>query len=456
MAEFKLKRGHNIRIAGDAEKIVESLPTPRRVAVQPFEFPGIKPRLAVEEGDAVKRGSVVFTSKQHPEMKFLSPVSGKVVEIVRGERRRLMEIVIDNDEKDDAEDFGGWSAEQIEKAGRDDVTELLLKSGLWPLIRQRPFSVTANPENQPRDIFISGMDTAPLAADPNLMLEGLDEEFQLGLNALKKLTDGKIHLSLSGNGEKIASAFTNAGGVEKHTFSGIHPAGNVGVHIHHINPIKLNEIVWVIKPYGVALIGMLLKTGRFPVERIIAKAGSSLKNRKYYKTMYGAPNSMAIPEGDLVDDEVRYIVGDVLSGRKASAATYVSYDVPLITVIPEGKKERTLFKYISPGLNLPSFSKTFLSSWLTSPDTKFEIDTLRKGGVRAFVQTGDYEKVVPMDILPMALIKTIMAEDIEEMEALGILELDEEDLALCSYICLSKINFGEILRQGLDMIQKEG
>jgi len=456
MAEFKLKKGYDIPIAGQAERVLQETATPSRVAVLPQEFPGVKPRLLVKEGDAVKQGTPVLQDKLNPDIMFVSPVSGKVAAVNRGERRILLEVVIENDGKNEREILGSWSKEEVLAMERTQIIRLLLKSGLWPYFIQRPFLKIAQPQDVPRDIFISAMDTAPLAADPNFLLQNEEENFQFGLDILRKLTNGSVHLSLDGNKADIAPAFAQAEGVEKHTFSGPHPAGNVGVHIHYIKPVTLGDKVWQIQPYAVALIGRFFTQGFFPSERVVATAGSSLKEGRYFKTVSGAPVSALIPEENVVDDEVRYIAGDVLSGDRISSAGYLSFYKHLVTVIPEGKRERKLLGYFRPGLDMLSFSYTFLSTWFRSSKRRYKLDTLAKGAPRALVMSAsDYERVMPMDILPIPLIKSILAGDIEEMEGLGILELAEEDIALCSYIDLSKTDFGDILRQGLDLIEKE-
>ncbi|MBN2423773.1 MAG: Na(+)-translocating NADH-quinone reductase subunit A [Calditrichaceae bacterium] len=454
MAEFKLKRGYNLKIAGRSEKHLSETGIPELVAVQPVEFPGIKPRLAVQVGDEVKIGSALFADKIYADIKIVSPVSGKIVQINRGERRVLTEIVVENNKKDDKEVTEPWNLNDIESKSREDIIAHLQKHGMWPLIKQRPFSKVAKPDILPRDIFIAGMDTSPLAADPNFLLQGEEENFQIGVNVLKKLTDGQVYLSYEGKNSQTAAAFQKAEGVQKNTFRGPHPAGNIGVQIHHIKPIRHGEIVWCLTSYAVALIGKFIKAGYFQRERIVATAGSVLKTRQYYKTIIGAPLSMLIQPDQVKDTFVRFLSGNVLTGRQISSTGYVSYYDNLITVIPEGKKQRRLLGYFMPGLNTPSFSKTYMSSLI--PKKEYEMDTLIHGGLRAFVQSGDYERVLPMNILPVYLIKSIMTDDVEEMEKLGILELDEEDLALCSYICLSKTDFGSILRRGLNLIEKEG
>lgn len=454
MADFSLKKGYDIKIAGRAERVLEELPVPDFVALQPIEFRGIKPKLSVKEGDAVKVGTPLFTDKTRPDLNFVSPVSGTVEAIKRGERRVLLEVVVKNDKSYTAEALDSHSEEEAGKLNREQVIAQLLKGGLWPMVRQRPFSKIADAADTPRDIFISGMDTGPLAADPGFLLRNDTENFQLGVDLLGKLTDGAVHLSIDQKESEYQDVFRNVNNVELHRFKGPHPAGNVGVHIHHIAPLKRGDIVWYVNPVHVAVIGKFFKTGVFPAERIIAIAGSSLKERKYLKTMLGAPVTSLVDENNLQDTDVRFISGNVLTGRKILSRGYMGFYDSLLSVIPEGSKQKKLVEYALPGFDKESFSNTFASSLLGKKE--FVLDTRLKGGERAFVQSGSYEKVVPMDIYPVYLMKSILAEDIEEMEGLGILECDEEDLALCSYICPSKINFGGILRQGLDLIEREG
>ena len=456
MGEYKLKKGYDIKVAGAAEKVLTTLENPKKVAVMPNEFRGIKVKLNVKPGDAVKIGSVLFEDKTLSDIKFVSPVSGKVLEINRGERRALMEIVIENDLKDEKVTIGNWKKDDLKKLDAKAIKKALLNGGMWPHIIQRPFSRIANPEDTPRDIFISGMDTAPLAADPNFIMEGMEDYFQTGLDMLAKLTSGKVYLSLDLKNKSYAKAFTNATGVEKHYFSGPHPAGNVGVQIHHIDALRRGEVLWTLKPFAVALFGKFFIEGFFQPERVVAVAGSSLKKGKYYKTITGTPVTMLVPENEVVDGEVRLISGNILSGRKITPTSYVCYYDNLISFIPEGKRRRKLFGYFRPGFKTPSYSNTYLSKFLMMARKDYVLDTKIHGGKRAFVATGDYENVLPMDILPVYLAKSILADDIEEMEGLGILELDEEDIALCSYICLSKTNFGYLLRRGLNFIEKEG
>ncbi|MCK5168560.1 MAG: NADH:ubiquinone reductase (Na(+)-transporting) subunit A, partial [Bacteroidales bacterium] len=264
---------------------------------------------------------------------------------------------------------------------------------------------------------------------------------------------GKVFLSTDGNGEGVP-AFQNVINVEKNSFAGPHPAGNVGVHIHHIKPIKGRDIVWYVQPYAVAMIGQFFRTGEYAAERIVAIAGHALKKRQYYKTLVGAPVASVITEANLAHPEARLITGNILTGRKVLHKGYLGYYDNLISVIPEGPKELKIMGWYRLGFKLRSHSKTFLSTWINRSEN--EVDTLYNGADRAFIMSGDYEQVLPMDIYPVYLAKSIMAEDIEEMEGLGILEVDEEDMALCSYICPSKHDFGATVRIGLDLIEKEG
>jgi len=352
MADYNLKRGYNLKIKGEPDQKLVTLNPPDSVAVLPREFSGIKPKLEAAVGDKVKIGSVLFSDKQNKELKFVSPVSGKISAINRGERRAITEIVLENDKKDSVEKVGEWSAEETQKFSRDEIIAYLLKGGMWPIFRQRPFNKVADPNLKPRDIFISGMDTSPLAADPNFILQGEEDNFQSGLNIIAKLTDGKVYLSKAASG--AAPAFNNAKGVDINTFKGPHPAGNVGVQIHHIRPINSGDSIWYLQPYHVALIGKFFKEGVYQRERVIATAGSSLTKRLYYKTIVGVHLSFLVDEADIKDAAWRIISGNVLVGKQTTITSYSRFYANLITVIPRAKKERKLFGYFRPGFNLPS------------------------------------------------------------------------------------------------------
>jgi len=454
MADFNLKRGFDIKIAGKAELRYKEVAPPQRVALQPVDFKGMKARLEVEEGSQVKKGSPLFHDKARPEVKFTSPVSGKVVAINRGERRKITEVIIESDGKNDEITFPAVTADKLDGVSADDIKNTLLESGMWPMIIQRPFGKIADPSAKPRDIFISAMDTSPLASDVNFIMDGLEKEFQFGVDILQKLTEGKVHLGVDGHDKSPAPAFAQINNVVKNSFSGPHPAGNVGIQIHHVAPIRRGDIIWTVKPYFVAMIGKLFSTGKIPTERIISIAGNGIREHVYFKTMVGAPISLFVNEDNIAHGDVRAISGDVLTGVKKQLNGFVGFYDNLLSVIPEGPKEKKLVGWFRPGGDVASYSRTFLSRWL--PKSGFEVSTLKNGSDRAFVLSGLYEEVLPMDIYPVYLMKSIMADDIEEMEGLGILELVEEDIALCSYICPSKYDFGGILREGLDLIEKEG
>jgi len=455
MIEHHLKKGYTIKLAGKAKPEIVETKKPKLFALQPNKFPGAKPKLDVAIGDKVKIGTSVFHDKNLPGVNYVAPESGKVVEINRGERRTLLEIVIESDGKNEAVEFGAKTIEEIKKMEFDVLKKQLMEGGVWPYIRQRPFTKIANPEDKPRDIFINAMDTTPLAPEHTILLKNREKCLQAGIYALSKFTDGKLYLSVDGNDSELMPMYEELEGVEKHKFFGKHPAGNVSVHIHHIAPIKVGDLVWTISAIDLAEIGKFLLSGSFPTERIIAVAGSCVKeeSRKYYKTWMGANLESLISEEDIYDSEVRVISSNVLTGRKIPLNGYVSFRHRMITVIPENRK-RDLFGWIWPGFKEESFSRTFLSKLF--PSKEYVKDTRLNGGHRAFIKTGDYEKVMPMDILPMHLVKSILAEDIEEMIALGLLEVDAEDFALCTYICPSKIDFGVHIQNGLDILEKEG
>ncbi|PLX00158.1 MAG: NADH:ubiquinone reductase (Na(+)-transporting) subunit A [Marinilabiliales bacterium] len=444
---IRIRKGLNIRLLGKAEKIYTKAAMADTYAVKPTDFPGVIPKMLVKEGESVKAGTALFFDKYQPEVMFASPVSGTVQEIKRGERRRILEVIIKADteisyEKFEVGDLSSMSAEE--------VRENLLKSGLWPSIRQRPYAVIAKPVSKPKSIFIPCFDTAPLAADPDFLVKDNKEDFQMGVDALKKLTDGKINLTLSEDYQG-ADVFTKAKGVEFHRFSGPHPAGSVGVQIHHIDPINKGEIVWYVDPQHVISIGKLFKSGHYDASRIVAVTGSEVERPRYYKTFSGVDIS-ALHANRVKEGSLRYISGNVLTGTQIESNGYNGYYDSQITIIPEGDDYEFL-GWASPGFGKFSTSRTFWS-WLSS-GKRYRLNANYHGGERAFVMTGEYEKVLPMDILPVHLLKAILAEDIDKMEQLGIYEVAEEDMALCEFVCTSKIEVQSILRKGIDLMIKE-
>ena len=445
---IKIKKGLNIHLQGEAEKQLADFSLPETFAIKPTDFIGVTPKLLVKPGDEVEAGTPLFFDKHNEEIKFCSPVSGEVIEILRGDKRMILEIKILADKEII---YTPFEKLPIHNQNREIIMKALLESGVWPFIRQRPYGIIANPKQIPKAIFISAFDTSPLAPDYDFIMQGHDHDFQTGIDALQKLTDGKIYLNLNG-GKEQATIFTNAKNAEINYFSGPHPAGNAGVHIHHLNPVNKGETVWYINPQDVLIIGRLFNHGKLDATRIVALTGSQVKSPKYYKTVAGSAVSNLIEDGGLYEGENRIISGNVLSGRQIEQAGYLNFYDAQITVIPEGNKPEFM-GWLAPGLKKFSASRTFFS-WIT-PTKKYFIDTNLHGEERPFVVTGEYEKVFPMDIYPVQLLKAIMIEDIELMENLGIYEVVEEDFALCEFICTSKIPSQSIIRHGLELVRKE-
>lgn len=444
---FIIKKGLDIKLLGEAEKTVVDL-NAEKFAVKPPDFTGVFPKVLVKEGDAVKAGTPLFFDKYRDDIYFTAPVSGKVEAIKRGAKRKLLEIIIDSDNKFEAVDFG---KEDIGSLNREQIIEKMLKSGVWPVLRQRPYSVIAKPTEKPKSIFVAAYDSSPLAPDYDLIVHGHGEEFQAGLDVLTKLTDGTVHLNVDAK-RTTSKVFTNSKNVQINTFSGPHPSGNVSVHISKLDPINKGEVVWYLYPQDVLTIGRLFLSGKYDAERVIALAGSEVQNPKYYKTYVGA-SIKGMVNGNVSDKQKRYISGTVLTGEKIESDGYVGFYDSMITVIPEGKYHE-FFGWIAPGFTKFSFSRTFASRWL-SPNKKRRLDTNLHGGERAFVMTGQFEKVFPFDIYPMQLIKAVMVEDIDLMENLGIYEIDHEDFALCEVIDTSKTEIQSIIRKGLDLMRIE-
>jgi Na+-transporting NADH:ubiquinone oxidoreductase subunit A len=442
-----IKKGLDIRIKGKAEKTFAGEVNPTRYGVKPTDFPGLTPKLNVKEGDRVSAGSPLFHDKIRPEIQFVSPVSGKVVSISRGDRRKLLEVIVEKS-GDEFVDFGKADPSALT---RDMIIETLLISGLWPVIRQRPYHIIAHPADLPKSIFISGFDSAPLAPDYNFIMNNSPAAtFSSGITALGKLTQGKINLILNGTGD-TSGLLKSTSGVELSRFSGPHPAGNVGIQIHHLDPINKGEIVWFVNLQDVIAIGRLFEEGVYRHERIIALTGSEVLRTHYFKVRSGASVSSLVNDNTRPGN-LRYISGNILTGTKIESTGFLGYYDSQITVIPEGDHFE-FFGWMKPGINKFSFSKTFASRLF--PRKSYTLDTNLNGGERAFVMTGQYEKVVPMDIYPMQLLKAILAEDIELMENLGIYEIAEEDFALCEYICPSKIEIQSIVRRGIELMIKE-
>ncbi len=443
---IKIKRGLDIRLKGKAEKVFGSADKPELFAVKPADFPGLVPKLTVKPGDKVKAGTVLFYDKYRTDVKFVSPVSGEVQVVNRGERRRILEVVVKSDNQNEAEDFGKID---VSSATKEEVKEKLLAAGLWPFVRQRPYNVVANPADTPKAIFISAFDSSPLAPDYDFIVSGSEKEFQAGVDALNKLTDGDIHIGV--NNESASKVVMSLKGVKTHAFTGPHPAGNVGIQIHHVSPINKGDVYWTLQPQEVISIGKLVLNGVYDASRIIALTGSELKNKSYIKTKVGA-NIKTFVENNVEEGSLRYISGNVLTGDHIAKDGYLGAYHSQITVIPEGD-EHVFMGWAAPGLKKFSVSKSFFS-WIC-PKKEYALNANLNGGPRAIIMSGQYDKVLPMDVLPEHLIKAIITEDIDKMEQLGIYEVVEEDMALCEFVCTSKLEVQSILRKGIDVMIKE-
>lgn len=446
------QRGFDLLLKGEAAGAVKEASAVTRFAVQPPNFIGIKPipKMLVEEGQVVKAGDPLFFDKASPDILYVAPVSGEVIAVNRGEKRSIIEVVILADREMKYRDLGGFD---LESGNREALVQHLLASGAWPLIRQRPYNVIADPRDTPRDIFISTFDTGPMAPDLNVVVEGREAAFQRGLDALNRLTDGKVYLGLDGRGKATpAKAYTEAKGVEKHYFKGKHPIGNVGVQIHHISPIGSSDKVWTLGVQEVITLGALFTESRYNTERVVALTGAELNEPKYVRTHLGA-SLKELLSGNTGEGKLRIISGDVLSGEQKAEDSYLNFYDDQVSVVLEGDYYEP-FGWLLPLSPRPSISKTFPYTFF--PNYKFRADTNTHGEKRAFVVTGQYEEVLPMDILPQHLMKAIMANDFERMEGLGIYELVEEDIAICEFVCTSKQPLQAILREGLDTMREQG
>jgi Na+-transporting NADH:ubiquinone oxidoreductase subunit A len=445
--EIRLKKGLNINLLGEADKVYASVKPTEKYVVKPTDFHELTPKLAVKVGEKVKAGTTLFFDKYNNKINFCAPVSGEVVDIVRGAKRKILEVVLKADAVISYEHFITDAAKNI---SREKIIETMLTSGVWPFIRQKPYDIVANPTDIPKAIFISAFNSAPLTIDNDFALYGMDELFQKGLDYITKLSGGKTHLNIDGT-TNPSKVFTGAKGVEINKISGAHPAGNVGIQVHHIDPINKGEVVWYLQPQDVIAIARLFTEGKYDVSRIVALAGSQVKKPKYYRTIAGATIANLVT--DNINEGVnRIISGDILTGKHIDVNGTLGFYDTTITVIEEGKHQEFL-GWILPGLHKFSASKTFLS-WLT-PSKKYTLNANMHGEERAYVMTGEYEKVLPMDIFPAHLIKACMIEDIELMENLGIYEVSPEDFALCEFVCTSKIEVQTIIRNALKLVRKE-
>jgi Na+-transporting NADH:ubiquinone oxidoreductase subunit A len=446
-----LKQGYDIPLEGVAPSNHNpEIAEVSRFALQPKNFIGMSPipKLMVEVGDEVKAGQPLFYDKLQPEVLYVSPVSGEFIELKRAEKRSIAEIVIlaDKDQK-----YVELNAPGLEYADTEEIRAFLKANGGWSLIRQRPFHVVPSSDDVPENIFISTFDTSPMAPDLNVVVSGNEAAFQKGLDVLGKLTEGDVYLGLDGRGPSLpAETFQGASGVKKHWFIGKHPAGNVGIQIHHIKPLKAGSKVWTLDVQDVITIGNMWVQNKFVADRMVALNGAELNKPKIVQTKIGA-NIGELLKGNIKEGDQRIISGDILSGQQKNADNFLNIGDTQISVIKEGHYLEP-FGWLIPTVPKPSISKSFPS--ILNPD-KYEVDTNTHGERRAFVVTGQYEEVLPVDTYPQALLKAILNNDFETMEGLGLHELVEEDVALCEFVCTSKMPVQKILRDGLDMMRAQ-
>ncbi|GAA3623828.1 Na(+)-translocating NADH-quinone reductase subunit A [Flavivirga jejuensis] len=446
--DIRIKKGLDIKLKGEAEKTSEKAILSNFYTLRPEDFHGVTPKLISKVGTKVKAGETVFFDKSNETIKFASPVSGEILEISRGEKRKILAIKIQADKEQAYQDNGTFD---VDTANSETVKSHLLASGCWPFIKQRPYDVIANPDKMPKAIFISGYASAPLAADLDFTLQGKEPELQAAIKALGKLTEGKVHVSVGKNGN---SPLIGLAGITLHKVSGPHPSGNVGTQINKIDPVNKGEVVWTVNPQDLVIIGELLLTGKFNAERIVALVGSSVQKPRYFVTKIGSEvATMVYDKGISRDTNDRIISGNVLTGKQIKPDGYLDYYSNVISIIPEGN-DYEFFGWTKPVFNKVSISRALTFSWL-APKKTYDLNTNTNGEHRAFVTTGTYEEVFPLDIFPMQVLKACLYKDLDEMEALGMYEVAPEDFALTEFVCVSKQPHQKIIREGLDLMLKE-
>lgn len=448
---FVLKKGYDINLAGKPSDEVFKKPV-STYSLRPPNFRGIAPipKLVVADKDEVLAGDVIFYDKSNENIKYCSPVSGEIIEVRRGAKRAITDIVILADKK---QQYKEHKVPDISKVKREALVSFLLESGLWPLINERPYDIVADPKKVPSNIFISTFDTAPFAPKTNIVMDGNEEAFQKGIDVLSKLTDGTVHIGLDANSASApSSALTGVNNAQTHWFVGKHPSGNVGVQIHHIAPIKAGQSVWTLPLQNVIAIGRMFTSGTYDVSKIITIGGSVEGKQAHYSTVMGASIGDLLGQKNDLQGK-RVISGDILTGRATGKNDFLDASADQISVLEEGDYHE-MFGWLLPLAPRPTISKTFPN--FLYPSLEMEGNTNTHGEKRAFVVTGEYEKVLPMNIYPQHLMKAIMAGDFEQMEGLGIYELSEEDIALCEFACTSKMPLQSILREGLDMMRDQG
>ena len=443
---IKLRKGLDINLKGKAAEELVTVKEPGFYALVPDDFPGVTPKVVVKEQEYVMAGGPLFIDKNHPEVKFVSPVRGVVTSVERGARRKVMNIVVEAAAEQDYEEFG---KQDVARMNADRVKELLLQSGMFAFIKQRPYDVIADPVVAPRAIFVSAFDSNPLAPEFEFALKGEEANFQTGLDALAKIAKTYLGISV----KQKSAALTQAKNVTITAFDGPNPAGNVGVQINRIAPVVKGETVWTIDPQAVIFIGRLMNTGRVDMTRTVAVTGSEVLKPAYTKLRVGALLTSVFAGNVTKDKELRYISGNVLTGKQVSPNGFLGAFHSQVSVIPEGNDIHEMLGWIMPRFNQFSVNHSYFS-WLLGKK-EYTIDARIKGGERHMIMSGEYDKVFPMDILPEFLIKAIIAGDIDRMEALGIYEVAPEDFALCEFVDSSKLELQRIVRAGLDMLRAE-
>ncbi|WP_445455637.1 Na(+)-translocating NADH-quinone reductase subunit A [Flavobacterium sp. HNIBRBA15423] len=443
--DIRIKKGLDLKLKGEAEKQLSDVARSKVYAIKPSDFHGVTPKMILKEGSTVKAGEIIFFSKKDEAVKFVSPVSGTIQEIIRGEKRVILEIRILADSQDVHVEHSKKNPKSLSSS---EVREHLLASGCWPFIKQRPYDVVANSADEPKAIFVSGINSAPLEGDLDFVLKGKKEALEAGFSALTKLTSGKVHVTVSPKSDFMPSVE----GIVVHKGKGIHPVGLVSTQIAKIDPINKGEKIWTVQIEDVAIIGELFLTGKFNPERIIALTGSGFEKPSYVKALINAQMNDVVA-GNLKEGNYRIISGNVLTGDKKSKEDSLGFYHNQVTVIPEGD-DYDFFGWNIPRPNKFSVYRANMFSFLT-PKKKYDLNTNTNGEHRGFVLTGEYEKVCPLDIYPMQLLKAILVKDIDQMEALGIYEVAPEDFALTEYVCVSKQDHQKIVREGLDLMIKE-
>ena len=450
MAHINIRKGHNIRISGSPENEYFSRPKSKTVSIQPNNFRYVKPKLLVKVGDKVDIGSPIFFDKVQPDIKWASPGGGEIKEIILGDRRSVENIIIELHEEEKSVLHTPVKYQEISSLGKAKVTDQIMEANLWPMIRQRPFNKIADPNDIPMAIFVSGFNSAPLTVNLDFALRYKQSVFQAGLNVLNQLSNGKVHLTFEV--DTNCETLTAARNVNLHTVNGPHPSGNVGIQIHHINPWKPNEVIWVVNAQHVLTIGDLFLKGIYDPSIVATVAGPGVKNPAHIQTRTGASIETFLLD-NLNSDDNRIISGDVLTGQETNLNGFLGYYDTTISVVPNSN-EREFLGLLKPGNEQSRYSVT--NAFISQNKSNFNFTTQQSGSLRPMVPINAWENMLPMDIYPNALYRSILAEDFEEMEGLGLLECDEEDFALCSFVCPSKIDVGSVIRHGLNLMKDDG